>query len=177
MHPTQPRGPAATEDRPVARRWLLRWSIMGGLATLLAELGGLFTSFFWPSRVGAFGGKVLAGRPDDVPLGVPRYVRDGKFYLVRVPEGLLALYQKCPHLGCVVPWRPDDPSEDPLAPRGRFNCPCHASIYDRYGVRIDGPAPRSLDLMKIELIAGQLVVDTGDVRQRSGFDPSQALRA
>ena len=33
-----------------------------------------------------------------------RSVREGKFYVTRVPEGFFALYWKCPHLGCTVPW-------------------------------------------------------------------------
>lgn len=160
---------------PASRRWFLRWSIVGGLALLLTEFFGAFIAFFWPRRAGAFGGRVIAGRPEDIRLGEPRYVREGKFYLMRVPEGFLALYQKCPHLGCVVPWRPGDPSEDRLAPTGRFNCPCHGSIYDRYGRVIKTPAPRPMDLMSIELVNGTLVVNTSDVRQRSDFEPDQAF--
>jgi cytochrome b6-f complex iron-sulfur subunit len=158
------------------RRWLLRSGILGGLAAMLAEAAGTFTSFFWPSKVGAFGGRVVAGRPEDFVLGEPVYFRAGKFYLMRLPEGFLALYRKCPHLGCIVPWRPDDPSEDRIAPTGRFNCPCHASIYDRYGAVIRTPAPRPMDLMKIELQDGNLVVDTATIVERSAFDPSQILR-
>lgn len=171
--PSRPARAGAATDSNVTRRWILRWGVMGGLGLLLVEGLGAFTAFFWPSRVGAFGGKVLAGKPEDFKVGEPKYVRDGKFYLMRLPEGFLALYQKCPHLGCVVPWRPGDPSEDPLAPQGRFNCPCHGSIYDRYGVLKTGPAPRPMDIMKIEIAGPNLVVNTGDVTERSEYDPSQ----
>src|SRR4051794_15866457 len=79
------------------RRWFLRSAVLGSLMAVAAQATGCFVNFYYPRRVGTFGGKVLAGRPEDVKLGEPRYVREGKFYLSRVPDGLLALYQKCPH--------------------------------------------------------------------------------
>jgi cytochrome b6-f complex iron-sulfur subunit len=166
--------PAAT--RP-SRRWLLRLGVFGSLAAVAAQAVGCFVHYYLPTRVGTFGGRVIAGRADDFKLGQPTYVRDGKFYVSRVPDGLLALYQKCPHLGCVVPWRPDAPSEDALALTGRFNCPCHASIYDRYGVVRDGPAPRPMDLMAVSIENGLVVVDTGAVKRRTGYEPGQAVPA
>lgn len=84
------------------------------------------------------------------------------------------MYRKCTHLGCVVPWVPDDPSEDDLMAKGRFNCPCHSSIFDRYGVVRGGPAPRPLDLFPIAIEGGEIIVDTGTVIHRSRFDESQA---
>jgi cytochrome b6-f complex iron-sulfur subunit len=160
-----------------ARRWFLRVAVLGSLTAVAAQAAGCFVHFYYPRRVGTFGGKVLAGRPGDVKLGQPRYVRDGRFYLSRVPDGLLALHQRCPHLGCVVPWRADDPSEDALAPRGRFNCPCHQSIYDRYGVVRGGPAPRPMDLMKISIENGTVVVDSSQIVRRTGYQPGQAFPA
>jgi cytochrome b6-f complex iron-sulfur subunit len=157
------------------RRWLLRAAVLGGLTAVAAQATGCFVHFYYPRRVGAFGGKVLAGKPEDVKLGELRYVREGKFYLSRVPDGLLALYQRCPHLGCVVPWRPDDPSEDALGSTGRFNCPCHQSIYDRYGVVKSGPAPRPMDLMQVSIENGAVVVDSRQVVRRAGYEPGQAV--
>ena len=53
---------------------------------------------------------------------------------------MLALYWKCVHLGCTVPWN---------AGRSEFICPCHGSVYNPNGVRIAGPAPRPLDYMGV----------------------------
>jgi cytochrome b6-f complex iron-sulfur subunit len=165
-------GPTST-----ARRWFLRIAVLGGLGAILTQSIACFVNFYFPLRVGTFGGKILAGKPEELKLGEPKYVRDGKFYLSRVPDGLLALYQKCPHLGCVVPWRPDDPTEDQVAGKGRFNCPCHGSIYDRFGVIRAGPAPRPMDIMAITIENGNLIVDTGKITQRTKYEPGQAFKA
>ena len=124
---------------------LLRLAGWGTLLALVGQWLAGFGVFFWPKKVGAFGGEVIGG---NVPTEGRRGQDDqeGKFYVSRVPEGFLALWWKCPHLGCTVPWKPDDPSMDPLGAKGRFNCPCHGSIYDRYGDIISGPAPRPMDL-------------------------------
>jgi len=59
----------------------------------------------------------------------------------------LAFSGKCPHLGCAYKWR----SHKLLGPV--FLCPCHLSIYDASGKVLDGPAPRPLDLMPIQVSA------------------------
>ena len=67
----------------------------------------------------------------------------------------VALYQKCVHLGCKVPFRDDCHS---------FKCPCHGSHYNVDGEYLDGPAPRSLDRFVITFTsAGTVVVDTGKI--------------
>jgi cytochrome b6-f complex iron-sulfur subunit len=170
--------PAPTGGPPSSpRRWFLRLAVMGSLVAVLTQFVGCFVNYYYPLQVGTFGGKVLLGKPEDFKLGEPTYVRDGKLYVSRVPDGLLALYQKCPHLGCVVPWRPDDPTLDSIEPKGRFNCPCHGSQYDRYGVIRAGPAPRPMDIMAMSVENGNLIADTGKITQRDHYDPSQAFRA
>jgi len=159
---------SADEHRKeVTRRQLLRAGAAGALGLLLAQWAGTFLSFFWPKNVGAFGGKITVGRVEDFPVGSVTRVREGRFFLVHLPEGFVALYWKCPHLGCTVPW---EPAED------RFHCPCHGSIYLRNGERVAGPAPRPLDLMAIEVVNGKIVVDTGKITQRARWDPSQAVK-
>ena len=59
----------------------------------------------------------------------------------------LAFSGKCPHLGCAFKWR----NHKILGPV--FLCPCHLSIYDASGKVLDGPAPRPLDLMPIQVSA------------------------
>ena len=68
----------------------------------------------------------------------------------------LALYQKCVHLGCTVPYRDDCFS---------FKCPCHGSHYNVDGEFIDGPAPRSLDRFQIVIQGDDVVVNTGVLNQ------------
>jgi cytochrome b6-f complex iron-sulfur subunit len=64
----------------------------------------------------------------------------------------VALYQRCVHLGCTVPFRDDCDS---------FKCPCHGSHYNVDGEYLDGPAPRSLDRWKLSFDGQNVVVDTG----------------
>src|SRR5205823_1455232 len=105
------------------RRMMFRWMGWGAVMVLLGQWSIGFLSFFTPKRLGAFGGTVVAGQVADFKVGDVKQVRDGKFYLTRVPEGFFALYWKCPHLGCTVPWAPQDPAPRPM---------------DRFPVKIDG---------------------------------------
>jgi cytochrome b6-f complex iron-sulfur subunit len=167
-------------DKGFTRREFLGrvwWGVTG--LVVVEAAGGLVVSL-WPRiKAGSFGSRVNIGSLEEfkaMPVGAVAYFREPRFYLSRVESGFLALYRKCTHLGCVVPWRPDDPTEDDLAKAGRFNCPCHGSIFDRYGLVHAGPAPRPLDLFPITVENGELVVDTGTIVQRSSFDESQTIR-
>ncbi len=64
----------------------------------------------------------------------------------------IALYQRCVHLGCTVPFRDDCVS---------FKCPCHGSHYHVTGEYLDGPAPRSFDRFALSFNGENVVVDTG----------------
>jgi cytochrome b6-f complex iron-sulfur subunit len=82
-------------------------------------------------------------------------------------SGLIALYWKCTHLGCTVPWVPAE---------NRFHCPCHGSIYFENGVKESGPAPRPLDYFPITVTpTGDVQVNTGKPTSRSDFNPDQTV--
>lgn len=53
----------------------------------------------------------------------------------------------CPHLGCYYNW--DRQS-------GRFECPCHLSIFSVDGRVLSGPAPRPLDTLPAKIEGGVL---------------------
>jgi cytochrome b6-f complex iron-sulfur subunit len=148
------------------RRTVLRFAGWGALLALVGQWLVGFGVFFWPKKVGAFGGEILAGAVSDFEVGDVELIQQGKCYLSLVPEGFLALWWKCPHLGCTVPWKPQDPSEDSLAPTGRFNCPCHGSIYDRYGDITAGPAPRPMDLFGVTIRDGKVYIDTNPTKAK-----------
>jgi len=59
----------------------------------------------------------------------------------------IAFSGKCPHLGCGYKWR----KHKVLGPV--FLCPCHVSIYDASGRVLEGPAPRPLDALPIQVSA------------------------
>ncbi|MGB0822389.1 MAG: ubiquinol-cytochrome c reductase iron-sulfur subunit, partial [Ilumatobacteraceae bacterium] len=73
--------------------------------------------------------------------------------LVGMRRGLIASYQKCPHLGCRVPQ---------CTSSQWFECGCHGSQYNRVGEKKGGPAPRGMDHFPLEFsAAGDVTVDTG----------------
>ncbi|RME75614.1 MAG: Rieske (2Fe-2S) protein [Chloroflexi bacterium] len=141
----------------------LAWAV--AFIGLLGQIGAGLARFMTPVlEEGAFGTKVKAGRVDDFEIGSVSYFRQSRFYLIRLEDGFLALYRKCTHLGCVVPWDEN---------AGNFNCPCHSSLFNQVGEVLSGPAPRPLDLFPVEIRGDEVYVDTGVVIQRDRFDPSQ----
>ena len=96
--------------------------------------------------------------PDALPKAKSIYdapIYDAAIYDGMDKYGLVALYQKCPHLGCRVPncntsrW---------------FECPCHGSQYNQVGEKKGGPAPRGMDRFGFTVDAGgNVTVDTGRV--------------
>lgn len=152
---------------PTSRRGMLRATIVGAAVVVVggaaAIVGGPLVS---RRREGEKRITLqLAAIP---PAGAdPLVNRDGKFWLINNPEGALAFSWSCPHAGCIVPWNEGE---------GRFHCPCHNSTFDRHGVGTGGPSPRPLDLYALSVAAGIVTVDTGALRQRQGYDPSQATR-
>ncbi len=69
---------------------------------------------------------------------------------------------KCPHLGCGYKWRRTKSNPD-----GVFLCPCHLSLYDEAGKVIDGPAPRGLDVLPLEVnSAGEIKII--DIEYKAG---------
>jgi len=152
------------------RRTFLRNAALGSAGAMSGLIGAGFGFLMWPNKTGAFGSEIQL-TADVVPAvgGEPYRNVPGKFFLIRNETGLLALYTKCPHLGCTVPYT--GPADSPHA----FQCPCHGSKYDYTGERTGGPAPRPMDYMKVTVNDdGSVAVDTGDIRTRGAYAPDQA---
>ncbi len=158
------------------RRQALRLGLGAGALGLLGEMTGLSAAFFRPLREEEFGGKVEAGTIDEIVAHFrerddePLLATRPRYYLLHPPDGLLAVFRRCPHLGCTYRF---EPSED------QFHCPCHASVFDkRTGVVLGGPATRPLDLFPVAIVEGVVVVDTdpreGHLIRRSRYEPGQA---
>jgi len=152
----------------LTRRGFLGWAFGISLVGLFGQAGVALLQFFKPRAApGSFGGDVVAGVPEEFAPGTVNYVQKGRFYVSRLEDGgVLALWQRCTHLGCTVPWREDE---------GQFHCPCHSSLFNRQGEVTGGPAPRPLDLFPVSLRDGDLVVDTSRPLEREAFDPSQVF--
>jgi cytochrome b6-f complex iron-sulfur subunit len=149
--------PTTSEPRgkQVDRRQFLNrsWKVLG--VVLIAE--GAWTSYdiLAPTKAGGFGGVVDAGPVEDfMAEGTVKFFLDGRFYVTQHQGALRALYQKCPHLGCQVPF---------CKSSGRFECPCHGSVYNVIGEYLAGPAPHGMDRFDISIEGGHVKVDTSTV--------------
>lgn len=173
--------PPDEETLGVTRRQFLNRSIIAlmGLAIGLFAAASMPT-FLWPFRMGGFGSKLRMGKVTDLIAEIQAnggflYKPEGRMWLVEYPAsalpkgqvvygsqpswpgqqaGILALYQKCVHLGCRVP---------SCETSKWFECACHGSQYNQVGERKGGPAPRGLDRFAMEVSGGVLTVDTGMV--------------
>lgn len=172
------RVPVDEEELGVTRRQFFNRGILLGQSLAVGGFGVAMLAFLWPSGTSGFGGKVRVGSVDDVKSAFdnkePFYNASAKTYIVAYPkediekaeqvyqpsvvagmeEGYVALYQKCVHLGCRVPW---------CNTSQWFECPCHGSKYNRVGEKQAGPAPRGLDRFALTVSGGGIEVDTGEV--------------
>ena len=83
-------------------------------------------------------------------------------------RSVLALWRKCPHLGCQVPQL--------CGTSQWFECLCHGSKYTILGEKRDGPAPRGMDRFEVAVTDGVYIVNTREVVSGPppgtvGFDP------
>jgi cytochrome b6-f complex iron-sulfur subunit len=173
--------------RQVSRRSLVQITFWAGLGVGLVAVAGSIIDFLYPRGIIGFGGVVTAGTTDQFPPGTKTKVPAGHFWVVNLTAeqggpGYLALWWKCPHLGCTVPWRDDFSWPDPETGQnklGWFRCPCHGSTYNDAGVRVFGPAPRSMDHMEISIdpASGRLDVNTGAITKGSPDNPTFAVQA
>src|SRR5437764_5025457 len=177
--PPAPIGPIDEEAYGVTRRQFFNRGVVGFMVLGLSGFGASLIAFLWPSLSGGFGSKIKAGPLTDIHNQIttnkePFYVPEGRFYINPYPiedvpkaekvysggvvegmkSGVVALYQKCVHLGCRVPW---------CKSSQWFECPCHGSKYSRVGEKKGGPAPRGLDRFAVSVVAGQVIVDTKQV--------------
>jgi cytochrome b6-f complex iron-sulfur subunit len=173
--------PADPETLGVSRRMFFNRSIVAAQSLVLGSFSLAVIGFLWPSLSGGFGGKVKAGDIKDILSTIaekklPFYVPEARAYINPYPEsslpkakktysesilpgmeaGVVALFQKCVHLGCRVPW---------CQTSQWFECPCHGSKYNRVGEKKGGPAPRGLDRFPVDVTGGQVTINTGIVVQ------------
>ena len=172
--------PPTQEAIGVSRRQFLNRSIIGFMGLGLTGFGGAVLGFLWPPFVTGFGAVINAGNIGDLKNQIRDgngfyKVPEGKMWITEYPasalekaraiytpdelagmeQGLVALFWKCPHLGCAVP---------ECVTSQWFECPCHGSQYNRVGEKRGGPAPRGMDRFKVSVNdKNELLVDTGTI--------------
>lgn len=163
--------PTASAAAPsgITRRQALRSGMFATIGAFFATVAGGGGAMVWPIKLSGFGAPVpVPKKLSEIKVGDPPImVRDGKFYLTRTEEGLMALFWRCPHLGCTVPWN----SSQKL-----FICPCHGSVYEPNGQNIAGPAPRPLDYMEMEVKGEDIIVNTGKIHTRAKHESGHATK-
>ncbi len=135
------------------RRAVLGRAWKAGL--VLISAAGIWTTWdlLQPLTQAGFGGKVRTVPPEAVPAAGAVEIAAAKAFLVRIDGEIVALSEKCTHLGCRVPY---------CESSNRFECPCHGSVFNRAGELLAGPSPRGLDRHPVEIgDDGLLYIDTG----------------
>jgi cytochrome b6-f complex iron-sulfur subunit len=170
------------EKQPIgelSRRVFLRRMLGVGAGLLALEFIAGSVAFLWPQLRGGLGAKFPVGTLADILAEQPSFANGWPFpvgtarsFLINVPaardlalgretsvpnptaDQMLALYRKCPHLGCQVPALCDELK--------RYTCRCHGSTYNILGEKIkEGPAQRGMDRFAVEVDAnGVVVIDT-----------------
>jgi len=179
--PPTPKQIELSEDElGVTRRQFLNRGIGASFGVFLAGFGTTALAFMWPKLSGGFGTKIDAGELEEIKALInlpdgsvrPFYVAAARSYVLPFAEAesvdtdfadseviagdLSALYQRCVHLGCKVPW---------CASSQGFECPCHGSKYNSHGEYAAGPAPRNLDRFTVSIDErNHLIIDTGQKR-------------
>jgi len=156
---------AVPEKIKINRREFLNLAWLASLGFLTVSLGGMTYFFAMPRfKEGEFGGVYTYGTVADLPSvdQGPNNLPKVKLWISNTPEGVLAIYKVCTHLGCLYNWNTQE---------NKFICPCHGSQFEKSGEYIYGPAPRSLDRFVVEIVSpeGEVLAatdpETGDPLQ------------
>jgi cytochrome b6-f complex iron-sulfur subunit len=163
----------------MSRRTFMRRVLGVGVGLLSLEFLAGTLAFLWPNVREGLGGRLAIGSAADIASLEPEWVRGlpfiynkARLFVVNKPaamglvegtgaevpdpgEEILALYRKCPHLGCQIPQLCDASKW--------FECLCHGSQYTVLGERRAGPAPRGMDRFDFTIEDGVYVVDTSAI--------------
>jgi cytochrome b6-f complex iron-sulfur subunit len=170
------------DARSLSRRSFMRRMVGAGVGLLSLEFVGGSLAFLWPNITEGLGAKFRVGTTADILLAHPRFAQGypynfsaARTFLVNVPAAralaggeavehpspsaseMIALWRKCPHLGCMVPELCDSVK--------RFECRCHGSTYNILGEKLEkGPAERGMDRFAVLVEDdGTVVIDTSEI--------------
>ena len=142
-------------SEPIPRRGFIKRAWQAGIA--LVAGAGLWTSWDVLKSVPASGlGGLVKSVPEEEISEIPEYIRPAQTYLTRIDGEIVALWQRCPHLGCRVSW---------CESSREFECACHGSSFNRAGEVRGGPAPRGMDRFAVAVSDGIVEIDTGEITE------------
>ena len=115
-------------------------------------------------------GPIACGRIDDYAIGAVKAFVKGKFFLVRIDDGFLALSRWCTHMNGLLSWKKE---------HWHFYCPMHGAMFNRKGESMPCSrpcAPLRLHPLRINQ-DGTITVDPDTAITRDGYSPDQAVPA
>jgi len=84
------------------------------------------------------------GQTTSIAVSGPDPEADRRAYIRRKDDGIIAIWNRCAHLGCPVAYS---------AGGDVYSCPCHGGAYDSLGLVTSGPPPRPLDRFDVKLVS------------------------
>jgi catechol 2,3-dioxygenase-like lactoylglutathione lyase family enzyme/nitrite reductase/ring-hydroxylating ferredoxin subunit len=115
-------------------------------------------------------GPINCGHVDDFPVGTVKAFVKGKFFLVRIEEGFLAVSRWCTHMNGLLTWKKE---------HWHFYCPMHGAMFNRKGESM--PCSRDAPTLRLHPLTigddGTITVDPDTAIRRDGFLPEQAVQA
>ena len=172
---------SSISESVISRRSFMRRMLGAGMGLLSLEFLGGTLAFLWPGPAEGMGVVHNLGTLDEINAAYPEWAhgqpiefRPARAFVVNVPAAtamamgedvevtdptavqILALWRKCPHLGCMIPQACES--------RSRFQCYCHQSTYNIIGEKLElGPAPRGMDRFPVRIANGNVMVDTREL--------------
>jgi Rieske Fe-S protein len=170
------------DARTLSRRSFMRRMLGAGVGILSLEFVGGSIAFLWPRPAEGIGVEHELGTLAQINASFPTWARGepmefrpARAFVINVPAAkamalgdptsvpdppageILALWRKCPHLGCMIP--------KACETRSRFQCYCHQSTYNILGEKLElGPAPRGMDRFPVRIRPdGVVTLDTREL--------------
>jgi len=158
------------EQSSVSKRSFLSKVWVALVIVALLQLIGGSAYFFFTSRLKQAKEEIKllnAGPIENFVKGSVTLIGKGHLYLIRLDDGgFLAVSRRCTHLGCTVPW---------VKETKQFECPCHASVFNKIGEVLKSPATRALDLYKITFDRQNIKIDISHPIRRKVFSQDQVV--
>jgi menaquinol-cytochrome c reductase iron-sulfur subunit len=100
------------------------------------------------------------GETGSIAVSGPSPESNRRAYLRHKEGSLIAIWNRCAHLGCPVAYSPGGDV---------YSCPCHGGAYDSIGLVTAGPPPRPLDRFDVKIVTS----DGKDVAKQE--DPAKGV--